>query len=311
MSMHPSALTQAGATVAVVITYQPDVERLMEGMSAILAQVDRVVVVDNGSAEHLLEPIESLDRTHVLKLGSNKGIAYAQNRGIEWAVTSGAGYVLLLDQDSVAGDGMVPRLQLTHDSLKASGLAVGAVGPAQVDGLGAGLPSFTRFRRARYMQVEAQPGTPWVACDMLIASGTLISVEALNKVGLMNEGLFIDKVDTDWCLRAHRAGLLTFGVPDAKLFHRLGESVLTVTWWKGKRLPVHKPFRYYYMVRNSVLLQRTPGMRWAWRMADLSQALQIVLFHGLLAPNAGLNRPMIWRGLRDGLGALSGPMPRS
>lgn len=307
----PPTVSQGTRTVAVVVTYHPDADRLIEGLRAILPQVDSVIVVDNGSPTSALEPIVTLDRVIVERLDINHGIAYAQNRGIAMAAQRQAAFVLLLDQDSVASGEMVTRLRTAYEVLSARDERVGAVGPAQSDGLNMGAPRFTRFQRGRYLQVEAAPEAMSVACDMLIASGTLIPIEVLNLVGAMNEGLFIDKVDTEWCIKVRHAGFSIHGVPGAQLFHRLGESVLTVGWWRGKRLPVHKPFRYYYMVRNSLLLQRMPGMLWAWRAADLSQLLQIILFHGLLAPNSRPNRQMILRGLRDGLGAVSGPMPNS
>ncbi len=35
--------------------------------------------------------------------------------------------------------------------------------------------------------------------DTLNSSGSLISCEALRKVGLFDEGFFIDHVETEWC----------------------------------------------------------------------------------------------------------------
>lgn len=309
ITMNAPVAARAPSTVAVVVTYRPDVGRLTESLNAVLPQVDSVVIVDNGSHAGTLDGVASIERVSVLRLDTNRGIAFAQNRGIEKARAQGAAFVLLLDQDSVVGPGMVARLAQECASLVARGERVGAVGPAWVNG-GADVPArFTVFRRARYLQIEAPPGAGSVPCDMLIASGTLIPMAALDEVGAMDEALFIDKVDTEWSLRVRRLGFGLYGVPGARLHHRLGESVLTVRWWRGKQLPVHKPFRYYYMVRNSVLLQRAAGMRWAWRLADASQMLQIVLFHGFLAPQARQNRHMIWRGLTDGLRAVTGPMP--
>ncbi|WP_165393334.1 glycosyltransferase family 2 protein [Rivibacter subsaxonicus] len=304
-------LAQATSTVAVVVTFHPDAERLLEGLHAILPQVDAVVVVDNGSSAPILDAISELGRVTVLKLEANHGIGFAQNRGIDWARSRQADFVLLLDQDSVAADDMVARLRRAHDELAAGGVRIGPVGPAQVDGFNASLARFTCFRRARYSQVTVPPEKASMACDVLIASGSLIPITVLDAVGAMNEDLFIDKVDTEWCLRVGRAGYEIHGVPAARLYHRLGESALTVSWWRGKRLPVHKPFRYYYMVRNSILLQRMPRMRWGWRTADLSQMVQIILFHGLLAPASRQNRPMILRGLRDGISAVSGPISKA
>jgi rhamnosyltransferase len=307
--MKEPVLDRVSSTVAVVVTYRPDAERLTECLRAILPQVDEVVVVDNGSDATALDGVTAVPRVSVIRLLSNFGIACAQNRGIERAIELRATYILLLDQDSVAAPDMADRLRVACEVLVASGHRVGAVGPAQIDGLSAASPRFTQFRWGRYMQVEAPIGAHSVSCDMLIASGALIPAAALGAIGPMEEGLFIDKVDTEWCLRARRCGFGLFGVPGAKLHHRLGESVLTVRWWRMKRLPVHKPFRYYYMIRNSVLLQRARHMRWAWRAADFTQTVQIMLFHGLLAPGARLNRAMIYRGLQDGLRSVTGPMP--
>ncbi len=197
----------AVTTIAVVVTFHPDAERLIEGLQAILPQVDEVVVVDNGSGPAALETISSMDRVNLLRLETNGGIAHAQNCGIVWARSRRAAFVLLLDQDSVADASMVDCLRQEHDRLAATGIKVGAVGPAHIDEFGAARPRFTRFRWARHLQVEVPPGASSVPCDMLIASGTLIPVAALDKVGAMNESLFIDKVDTEWCLRVRRAGL--------------------------------------------------------------------------------------------------------
>lgn len=296
-------------TVAVVVTYRPDLQRLDEGLRAVLPQVDEIVIVHNGPEDHELSRVCGLHHVQALFLGANLGIATAQNRGMAWARARGASDLLLLDQDSVADPEMVVRLRMARSELRNQGVRVGAVGPAQVDAVGQAQVRFTRFERGRYRQVVPPADVLSMPCDMLIASGTLISLAVLDEVGGMDEGLFIDKVDTEWCLRASHRGWTLHGVPAARLHHRLGESTLTVRWWGGKRLPVHKPFRYYFMVRNSVLLQRRAGIRWNWRWADLTQVIQIVVFHGFLAPGARDNRRWILRGLRDGLRGVTGPMP--
>jgi len=48
--------------------------------------------------------------------------------------------------------------------------------------------------------------------DMLIASGCLIPADVLRDVGLMDDALFIDHVDTDWCMRARARGYRLLGV---------------------------------------------------------------------------------------------------
>jgi rhamnosyltransferase len=306
----PPSLPGTGTTVAVVVTYQPDSARLEANLAAIRAQVDQVLVVDNGSmASSQIESLATRNQAEYLGLVGNRGIGHAQNHGFAWARARRADHVLLLDQDSVADGAMVACLRSALTTLASFGQPVGAVGPAQVDAEGHLNARYTRFEAGRYRQVDAPVLHAAVPCDMLIASGMLIPMAVLDQVGGMDDSLFIDKVDTEWSLRASRKGWRLFGVPSARLHHRLGEQTLEVRWWGHKKLPVHKPFRYYYMVRNSVLLQLRGESKWAWRWADLSQLVQILVFHGFLAPNASQNRPMMLRGLRDGLRSVSGPMP--
>lgn len=73
--------------IAVVVAYQPNLERLYEQFSALLLQVQSIVVVDNGPGNDVLTWTKQWSgcEVHCISLGQNMGIAHAQNRGIEWA----------------------------------------------------------------------------------------------------------------------------------------------------------------------------------------------------------------------------------
>jgi rhamnosyltransferase len=290
--------------IAVVVTFHPDRDALAASLAALLPQVRQVVVVDNGSTPD--NPAPDL-RHQWLQLGRNLGVGAAQNRGIQAARAAGAGFVLLLDQDSRPAAGMVAALLAAYEAGCAQGRRVGAVGPAVVapDGQFEG---FIRFGHGRYEGVQAAGGGNAVPCDMLIASGTLIPVPVLAEVGGMDETLFIDKIDTDWSLRATAAGYTLLGAPAARLQHRLGERQLRL-WFLGWRtLAQHKPFRYYYMLRNGLLLRRRPHASQAWRRADRRQLLSIVLYFGLLAPGRAGALRMMLRGVWHAWRGVSGPL---
>lgn len=74
----------------------------------------------------------------------------------------------------------------------------------------------------------------------------------------MDEQLSIDHVDTDWFLRANAQGLLSHGVCDAVMVHGLGEATYRVWFGPWHFVPKHKPFKYYYIYRHSLLLNRRP-----------------------------------------------------
>jgi rhamnosyltransferase len=129
----------------------------------------------------------------------------------------------------------------------------------------------------------------------------LISIDVLDAVGGMDEELFIDQVDTEWVLRARAQGYITWGHCEAVMAHSLGESRQRVWFGRWREIPFHKPFRYYYMFRNSILLQRRSYPCWAWRRLDAIRLLQILVLITLYHPDRFNALQMSLRGLKDGL----------
>lgn len=288
---------------AVVVTFNPDPVALQELLARLAGQVASVLVVDNASAQRP----STQDGVTLILLGSNVGIGAAQNVGIRAAAERGAGFVLLLDQDSLPAPDMAQQLLRAHHDAAPHVQPVAAVGARIVDPDGR-QDGFVRFRHGRYETVALKPGDTGIDCDMLIASGTLIPMAAIDAVGGMAEELFIDKVDTEWCLRARSRGWRLIGAPKALLHHRLGEGAVRIWFGRWRELRLHQPFRYYYMVRNGLLLRRSPHRTPAWCRADLRQLLSIVLYFGLLKPRGFAPLRMMLRGLVDGLRQVSGPL---
>ncbi|HNT39983.1 MAG TPA: glycosyltransferase family 2 protein [Rubrivivax sp.] len=299
----PSNPSVPGVT-AVVVSHHPEPAALIALLAALADAVRSVIVVDNASpALPALPP-----GVRLIQLERNRGVAAAQNVGMRAALQAGADQVLLLDQDSLPLPGMVAALQEGLRAAAAAGLRPAAAGPLVVDEGGQG-EGFVRFRRGRYEAI-APAGQAWVDCDLLIASGTLIPATALRAIGEMDEALFIDKVDTEWCLRAAAAGWQLVGVPAARLQHRLGLRMLPLWFFGWRHLAVHAPFRYYYMWRNGLLLRRRPQATAAWKRADLRQLRSLLLYFGLLAPGRWARLRMMTRGLADGWRNRTGPLDR-
>lgn len=294
--------------VAVVVTHEPAGDVLAANLRSALQQVQGIVLVDNGSRQPPVVPHDV--PVQAIRLSINRGLGTAQNLGIRAALAQGADFVLLLDQDSRPGQGMVQALLQALTQAQEGGLRVAAVGPCIVDAAGQ-CDGFVRFRNGRYEALSGAgdaAGAEWIDCDLVIASGSLLPATALAQVGLMAEELFIDKVDTEWCLRAAATGWHLIGAPRAALHHRLGERTARVWFLRWRELRVHKPFRYYYMVRNSLLLRRAPHRTAAWCRADLRQLCSLFLYFGLLLPNRGAALRMMLRGLFDGWRQVSGPL---
>lgn len=80
-----------------IVTYNPDYNRLGEVLNSVVRQVDSIVIVDN-STNTLLKPyLERLNNLHIhmVILADNYGIAYAQNIGIDYIIEHGLGEYIL------------------------------------------------------------------------------------------------------------------------------------------------------------------------------------------------------------------------
>ncbi len=279
----------AQGVTAVCVTYQPDRTQLQKALETVMAQVDRLIVVDNSDHEDqraaVAELASRVGASH-LKLANNPGLAAGLNAGIRLALEdAGCAQVLLLDQDSLPAQDMVVRLLAAERSLCAARpYRVAAVGPHYVDPRADRVTTYPRFLRFPPSRVVPAQEPNAFAVDMLISSGCLIPRAALDEVGLMDEGLFIDHVDTDWCLRARAHGLELFVVQDAGMEHRLGER--WVRLGPLRSLPVHAPERMYYLFRNSLLLYRRPHASWPWILSDLRRLAAMLTVNVLASGHA-------------------------
>jgi rhamnosyltransferase len=264
---------------AIVVSYEPEPDLLKKNLQSIASQVDRVYLVDNSRAFQALPFCQDLriPNLHSLILGDNYGIAVAINRGIREARSADMDFVFLLDQDSVAQDGTITTLLTGYRQACRQGAKVAAIGARAEDRTTGALSPALRFG---YVGTRTQPcpegGVARV--DFLISSGTLIPLAVLEIVGSMREDLFIDYVDTEWILRAYSQGFATYLSCDARLIHAVGERRIRVWMGLWRNAPMHKPFRYYYLYRNYLLLLRQRGISRKWKIMESIRLLKMFLF---------------------------------
>ena len=291
---------------ALAVTFNPDPERLRAVLAAIAPQVQAVLVVDNGSARSPADDLRGAagGNAHLLCLGDNTGIACAQNLGLAWARAQGATHVLTLDQDAVAPPGMVAALLGEMVAREARGERVAAVGPLVSDPRRASVAPFFRIAPIGMHRITApDPGEPSARVDFLISAGSLIRLQALDEIGEMDEALFIDYVDLEWCMRATHRGYRLYGHYGTRIDHRLGEEPLR---FLGRRFMNHSPLRHYYMARNALALWRMPHARPGWIVFDMFAACVRLVVFGIAAPQRVGHLRMMLRGFADALGGRYG-----
>ncbi len=295
----------------IVVTYQPNLTLFREILKILVEQVQQVVIIDNGSERGKRLWLQKQAQTSdvlLIELGDNAGLAAAQNKGIMWAMQNHFTHVLLLDQDSRPAPSMVSRLVTALNELTEGSDNIAAVGPTYTDRRLGAEGYFVKFGwwRIRRIWCNKDMKGEIVAADFLISSGLLIPLAAINAIGFMDEGLFVDHVDTEWFLRARAKGFKAYGVCQAKLEHRLGDSQRKLWLGRWRFLPVYRPERYYYIFRNSILIYRRRYTVYRWVISDVIKLVGRFLIYSTLIPPRLENLKCMTRGIRDGIARKTG-----
>lgn len=270
---------------ACIVTYNPELARFSECLSAVAEQVEHVFVVDNGSNE--TSGVEALCREYdnaiFVPLGENKGIAAALNMGCTAADEKRCTAVLTLDQDSICEDGLVEKL---------------AAHLAKDVGIAAPWISYAGNEEYYDLPQDGPYEVEWT-----ITSASLTSIDAWRKIGGFDEALFIDSVDRDFCIRLRRAGYRVVIDPATSLSHELGDMRCVRILGKVIHITNHSSFRKYYIARNKILLAKKGEISSAECVREISQEFFKAL---LLEDNKASKILRLMCGIVDGLQSRMG-----
>ena len=292
---------------ACVVCYNPEMLALERLVLILEPQVDRILLLDNSPEQRPGIGALLCPKVIYQNMPGNLGTAGALNRGWALAIAGGAGAVVSFDQDSAPTSDLVLELSRNFRVLCAAGNLVAAVGPRVVDPR-SGHPARIRYpQRFFRTHVDSQCGPP-IAVDHLIASGSLISTASFKIVGEFSEKLFLDYVDIEWSLRARLLGYSVYVAPGVLMNHTIGDKILRLG---SHSLPIHKPYRTYLLVRNHLLLWRSPAAKLFWLLSDLRQLIFKVTILLISQPARLLRLKWILLGIWHGATGTSDPPTQS
>jgi rhamnosyltransferase len=280
---------------AVMVCFYPDIEELSSNIKSIVKQVDKLVIVDNTdnpinnsflTEEHLVDKIEWVS------LKENRGIGAAQNVGIKIAIGHNYDGVLLLDQDSNPPNNLVSELVSGIDYLVSKGLKIACIGP----------DIFNKKTNEIYKPVlnkGIQIDQDFVEKEVLISSGKLLLTKAVKEIGLMDESLFIDLVDFEWCWRAKKHGFRIYSSKKIKMGHMVGSKNVKI--FSVYNLLIPAPIRHYYQFRNNILLLKKGYVPLKWKIKSLiERCLELIIYPCFVAPRVKRFK-YIFRGIMNGI----------
>jgi len=289
--------------VAVVSSFRPS-RHLLENLALIAAQADAVVVADDGSGPGAHDVLDAVRATGagVVALPENQGVAAALNAGLDAADLGPDDLAVMFDQDSSVPHGFISALVTAWDAGERAGLRMGMVSPERF----AGVPQTAGGVDADGCWRSVEP----------IQSGSLVSGRVLAETGGLQADLFIDLVDKEYWLRLRRHGRECLAVPGLDLPHERGRTYALTLAGRVVRpaapltFSISMPFRYYYRVRNRVVVNREYWRDHAGLLTrDTLLEVRHLVLVWLSAQHRGAFLRVVARGLRDGLCGRMGRMP--
>lgn len=265
-----------------IVTYNPDIESFKKNLSAISAQTECVVIVDNASANVVeIERIAAEAGIQVIRNTRNEGIAKALNQLMAYGQRRGFGWMLSLDQDSLC------PFNYCENMLKIVGIVPnpGIVAPTIVD---------------RTIGILGHnPTSEFQEVRTCITSGAFVKIDVWEEVGKYDESMFIDFVDFEFCYRVRKHGYKVVQTNKVMISHKLGECEMRrFLLWKV-RVNNHSAFRKYYIARNNIYYPLKHHL-WFHLLRGNWRNLWIIILVFLYEKDKKNKSLRVLRGWRDG-----------
>lgn len=288
---------------SVIVAYHAPLQPLLALAATLIADGSQVLIVDN-TPDSPLAKVQFPAQCQLIPLHRNTGIAHAQNVGVKEALARGARAIAFFDQDSEPAPGfltkLVAALRLDRPDV---------VAPICIDERsGQELPSYRLGSPiAGFLQkVYSRESAEAVPVDLVIASGCAATAATFAVAGPMDERLFIDWVDFEWCIRCRAKDIQIRVIPAAVMRHTLGRHAVDLSVMKGV---VHSSTRSYYKLRNGFLLLRNKNVPRSYALRETAIALlQYLMLLPHVAPR-GEYVKVLFRAVRHGLRGVVGQDP--
>lgn len=227
-------------TMAGIVLFNPDLERLNENIDAIVTQVDHVLLVDNNSKnfKEIEASFRGREKISLLKNSDNLGIATALDEIMQYASQNCIDWVLTLDQDSVCQPGLIAEYKKYLD------LPLVAMLTCRIT---------DRNFKVDYGIQKALDVTEIEKC---ITAASFVNVSAYEASDGFDKKMFIDGVDFDICLNLRQHGFKIYRVNYDGLLQEVGNGRNVKLFGKPYIIYNHSPFRCYYIARNNIYLAR-------------------------------------------------------
>lgn len=276
MNLFPPAKNN---TFVVIVTYNPDI-RLCESLNVINSIFNNILIIDNNSSIDVKLLINN-DNIQFIKNIDNLGIAKALNIGAEYAINKGALWLLMFDQDTIPRSDILDIYRSIYDQYP---------NKDHIGQIGVSFPHLYT-NTSHFKEV-----------NVLITSGTLLSLAAFNEAGNFREDFFIDGIDFEYSLRLRLREYVNLLSSEYAISHKLGELKSKKFTFFTVKSTNHSPLRRYYMARNHVIITKLYFLHFPiWILKKNLFMIQILLRMLIVDDQKYLKLKNTCRGIAEGL----------
>ncbi|MCM1139929.1 MAG: glycosyltransferase [Muribaculum sp.] len=213
-----------------------------------------LILVDNTPGQDL--QISNTDSLIYIALGNNKGIAEAQNIGIDAANKAGCTHVIFFDQDSLIPDEYIEKMLAEYKRILSHNSNLFLLGPTAKNGR-------TGEEYKSNIHQDHPTDYDFIPRREIISSGSCVEMSKIKKIGNLDSSLFIDFVDFEWCWRANARGYQSGITPNIFLTHFVGQKEYK---FFNQYIIISSDFRYFYQTRNYLWLIRRNYVPKQWKI---------------------------------------------
>ena len=220
-----------------------------------------IIVVDNGSSKECVDELKAACPNIDLIVGENVGFSVANNIGAKKALKMGAQVVYILNNDTVVDPNLFFRAYryVAGKNRIAGGKIYYAKGfeyhePQKGQGniiwYAGGYFDWTSVVARHYGVDEVDEGQYDKTKPVDFITGCFIAIprQVFKKIGFLDEPFFLYLEDSDYCLKAKKAGIEVMYNPTLVVYHRNSSSTVAGS-----------PLVDYYITRNRFYIGRRYG----------------------------------------------------
>ncbi len=220
---------------ACVVLYKPSSE-VVGNILTYGSAFEKVFIMDNTPGGADCSELTSLlgGVAELIQLPANPGIAAALKIACELAIKDGFRFLLTMDQDSSF------PVDLDFEAIEAS-----------VDRVDSS--DYGQFYLPHWQSSKTEEETWYWSCS----AGTFINLTLYKKLKGFDEGLVVDLADFDVGFQFYQLGKPTLVLNRFYINHSIGYGKKSIKiFGRVYSCRVYPPFRYYYIIRNDLVLKR-------------------------------------------------------